>query len=139
MDEQPEQPAIDEAVIELIERKRAASQREQRKQLDYRHQVRPATGGADYRKAVKRLPRLERKIHRRRLNVVTRRALRDEAAAETGAGELVAIRHTRTSSKLMRWDNKIPLAEAIAFRWHKRRKLIGRKARERKRQREHEQ
>jgi hypothetical protein len=131
MDEQSEQPALDEAVIELIERRRAASRREQRKQLDYRHQSRRHSGGTAYRKVVRRLPHLERKIHRHHLNAATRRVLRDETAAESGAGELAALRHTRTSTNLLRWRREIPLAESIEWRLSKRRQLFGRKARKR--------
>lgn len=133
MDEQIEQPILDEAALALIERKRAASRREQRKREDYRHQVRRQTGGASYRKAVRRLPHLERKIHRHQLNTATRRALRDQDAADNGAGELDAIKHARAgiSNNFMRRRREIPLAESISWRRQKRRQLIGRRVRSR--------
>ena len=132
MDEQIEQPILDEAALALIERKRATSRREQRKHEDYRHQVRRHSGGASYRKVIRRLPHLERKIHRHQLNTATRRALRDQDAADNGAGELAAIKHSRTSTDLMRWRREIPLAESIEWRREKRRRLSGRRARSRR-------
>jgi len=63
-----------------------------KKRLDYKHQMRPLEPGAASRKVRKQLPPLERKKYRRALDTIARAALRDDEAALTLAEDFRATK-----------------------------------------------
>ncbi|HEX2914593.1 MAG TPA: hypothetical protein VH186_27575 [Chloroflexia bacterium] len=98
-----------ETEFDLPERKLSPYRK---KQLDYKHQLRPlSSGNRGYRRAVKLLPHLERRSYRRALDAATQAAIRDEDM-ELISADIVKSTKRWQYKKLV--DRKsIPLKEVL--------------------------